>query len=178
MRGLSILISVIISFARLSLRRLSRLSTVPQMIWQRTFSPNPYPSGRSHRICVPSGYVAFEGEWWNLSRRGSVRKHPSMQHLALGLCLEQTPKPIFGPCYGASRPLLYARPIPFVISLPLSYSSAMSHSPILTIHLTQACPTQMDTRPHYPYHAPLTIIANATHFGTLLLGLLLPVRDM
>ena len=106
--------------------------------------------------------------WWNLSRRGSVRKHPSMQHLAPGLCLEQTPKPIFGPCYGASRPLLYARPIPFVISLPLSYSSAMSHSPILTIHLTQACPTQMDTRPHYPYHAPLTIIANATHFGTLL----------
>jgi hypothetical protein len=106
--------------------------------------------------------------WWNLSRRGSVRKHPSMQHLAPGLCLEQTPKPIFGPCYGASRPLLYARPIPFVISLPLSYSSAMSHSPILTIHLTQACPTQMDTCPHYPYHAPLTIIANATHFGTLL----------
>jgi hypothetical protein len=106
--------------------------------------------------------------WWNLSRRGSVRKYPSMQHLAPGLCLEQTPKPIFGPCYGASRPLLYARPIPFVISLPLSYSSAMSHSPILTIHLTQACPTQMDTRPHYPYHAPLTIIANATHFGTLL----------
>jgi hypothetical protein len=125
-------------------------------------------SGRSHRIRVPSGYVAFEGEWWNLSRRGSVHKHPSMQHLAPGLCLEQTPKPIFGPCYRASRPLLYARPIPFVISLPLSYSSAMSHSPILTIHLTQACPTQMDTRPHYPYHAPLTIIANATHFGTLL----------
>jgi hypothetical protein len=116
------------------------------------------------------GYLPIRdrGWWWNLSRRGSVRKHPSMQHLAPGLCLEQTPKPIFGPCYGASRPLLYARPIPFVISLPLSYSSAMSHSPILTIHLTQACPTQMDTRPHYPYHAPLTIIANATHFGTLL----------
>jgi hypothetical protein len=95
--------------------------------------------------------------WWNLSRRGSVRKHPSMQHLAPGLCLEQTPKPIFGPCYGASRPLLYARPIPFVISLPLSYSSAMSHSPILTLD---------SSMPHPNGHASPLSLSRAAYYNS------------
>jgi hypothetical protein len=55
-------------------------------------------------------------------------------------------------CYLPSFVLLFCH-VPF----PYSYYT-----------LDSSMPHPMDTRPHYPYHVPLTIIANATHFGTLL----------
>ena len=39
------------------------------------------------------------------------------------------PKAIFGPCYGASRPLLYARPILSVLSLFL----CLLHYPVIIL---------------------------------------------
>jgi hypothetical protein len=132
----SILISATISFDKLSLIKLSHSSTVPQMIWQQTSSQNPCPSGRSHHICVPSGYVMFEGECWVfVMPRVRASAHPTHQRTP-GLCLEQTPKSNFwdplGPC--APYCMLSPSPPPLLIILPCppslvhyTFDSSVSH---------------------------------------------------